>query len=145
MSIHYFLTQHCLNGFPIYGASYSTRRMGRGASGRSLSQQQVKDSFAGALVRSTYDTLGSLGEDVKQTVLFYLERDQGLTVELLPGNARALMQGLRAIFGLGSMPLEESIVNNLYRDLELGPPAEEGFAEAIEAARYIYRHKNRAS
>ena len=96
------------------------------------------------MVRSVYDTLGSLGEDVKQTVLRYMERDYGLTVSFLPISPLVLVQALRAIFGLGSMPLEQSIVSNLYRELELGPPAEEGFVEAIEAARYVYRHKNHA-
>jgi len=118
--------------------------MGREASIRSLTQQQVKDYFAGVLLKSTYETLGSLGEDVKQTVLFYLEKNYGLTVGMFPANPRGLMLGLRGIFGIGSMPLEESIVNTVYRDLELGPPAEDGFLEAIDAARYIFRHKNRA-
>ncbi|MFB0568964.1 MAG: hypothetical protein ACETV0_05050 [Nitrososphaeria archaeon] len=119
--------------------------MGREAPARSLSQQHARDFFWGALVRSVTDTLGSLGEDVKQTVLLYMERDHGLTVSFLPINPLVLVQALRAIFGLGSMPLEQSIVSNLYRELELGPPAEEGFVQAVEAARYIYRHKNHAS
>ena len=96
-------------------------------------------------MRSLHLTLETLGEDVKQTVLSYMEKDYGLASGFLSGSPMALLQALRGIFGLGSMPLEESIVGHLYRDLRRGPPAEEGFVEAIEAARYIYRHKNHVS
>lgn len=79
-----------------------------------LSRDKISE-FRGILLESIEEGLGILGESVKQTVYYYMERNNSLRKRDIPLKLDEFSLALRTIFGsVGARFIENQILRNLY-------------------------------
>lgn len=91
--------------------------------------------FRKLLAEAVEESLSSLGESPKQSILFHLENTFKIKKNEIPDKIDLFDQALRKLFGPGADFLETLIAKKLFEKAELTskgtPPEEESFAETV--------------
>ena len=109
---------------------------------RSSYLREKKKNFDEVLLEALDDALTSLGESIKHSIYFHLEKKFKLSKNEIPSRLKDLKEGLEKIFGVGAQFIEILIMKNLYK--KIGKPLEwkEGtelaFLEYVSAARKTF-------
>ncbi len=74
-------------------------------------------SFNKNLLRAIDEALNSLGESVRQSIYFHLEKEIGVSRNEIPEKLEQFQGGLKEIFGAGAQVLEISIMKNLHMQI----------------------------
>jgi len=77
-----------------------------------------------------------LGESPRKAIYYHLEKRERVKREEIPEKLDEFVEGLRAIFGSGSFLIEKSIVQELFKELEIPPPREES-NDLVESLNYV--------
>lgn len=98
--------------------------------------------FNELLLCSIDEALLALGESVKQSTYFHIEKRFMVSKEDIPENLSQFQYGLEKIFGLGARYLEILIMKNLYtkigRSLTMHKNDQLEFIKYVDAARRNY-------
>lgn len=101
-----------------------------------------KKSFEKLLSEAVDEALSTLGESVKQSIYFHLEKKFKIPKKEIPYRIDDFASGLEKIFGIGAKFIEIMIMKNLYekigQTLEWDESKELVFTEYIEAAKRSY-------
>jgi len=97
--------------------------------------------FEGALLEAVDRGLMILGESVKQTLYFHLERMSPDQKKSIADNPQAFISDLEGIFGAGAKVIEKNIVELLYSELglELREKVDYSFVDYVREARTKYQ------
>jgi hypothetical protein len=99
-----------------------------------------KTSEFNKLLASAIDeALNSLGESVKQSIYFHVERNFKLPRDKIPENLSEFQDGLEKIFGAGSQYIEILIMKNLHS--KIGGPLKMR-SKQLEFTEYVDAVKN---
>ena len=91
--------------------------------------------FDNLLLESIDDALLSLGESVRQSIYFHVERNFKVTRADIPQNLEHFQLALEKIFGLGSRYIEILIMKSLYT--KIGRPLRMDKNEQLEFIKYV--------
>ena len=108
-------------------------------------------AFRELLLEAVDSTLSSLGESVKQSVYFHLEKKFDIPKDEIPSRVGDFDKGLEKIFGVGAQFLEVLIMKKLYEEvgakgkiLKVGQGQEFNFVDYVNAIELTYfRSKER--
>ncbi len=97
--------------------------------------------FEGALLEAVDRGLMILGESVKQTLYFHLERMSPVQKKSIADNPQAFISNLEGIFGAGAKVIEKNIVEQLFSELglELEEKVDYSFVDYVKEARTKYQ------
>jgi hypothetical protein len=90
--------------------------------------------FDQLLVNAIDDALNSLGDSVKQSIYFHIEKKFNVTRNEIPENLEEFQGGLEKIFGMGAKFIEILIMKNLHSKIEV-PLAIE--SDQLEFVKYV--------
>jgi hypothetical protein len=97
--------------------------------------------FQKILVEAVDESLSSLGESPKQSILFHLENTFKIKKQEIPDKIASFDVALQKIFGPGANFLEMLIVKKLSEKTDLDvrglAPKEAGFAETVAAMKKL--------
>jgi hypothetical protein len=96
---------------------------------------QKSSDFDPLLLASIDEALLSLGESVKKSIYFHLEKNFKVTRNDIPAHLAQFQTGLEKIFGLGARFLEILIMKNLYA--KIGCPLIMEKNDDLEFAKYV--------
>ena len=98
--------------------------------------------FDPLLLESIDEALQSLGESVKISIYFHLEKNFSVHRSDIPTHLDEFQNGLEKIFGLGARFLEILIMKNLYARIEcplnIGENVQMEFVKYVESAKQSY-------
>lgn len=100
---------------------------------------EKRKAFEKLLLEAIDEALTSLGESVKQSVYYHIERKFKIAKKDIPSHLPEFMNGLKSIFGLGADFIEIIIMRKLYE--KVGQPIEWKenkelvFSEYVEAVK----------
>jgi hypothetical protein len=93
------------------------------------------------------ESLGSLGESVKQAIYFHIENESRINRKQIPENLHAFQKGLEKIFGVGAQFIEVQIMKNLHtisgNSLKVKKRSELEFIKYIDATKENYQRNIR--
>ena len=99
------------------------------------------DEFEKFLVEAIDESLSSLGESPKQSILFHLENTFKIKKQEISNNIDGFDDALKKTFGPGAHFLETLIINKLcekaYLPFKELSPQEAGFSETLLAVRRL--------
>jgi hypothetical protein len=102
---------------------------------------QLQD-FEPLLLTAIDDALMSLGESVRASIYYHLEKNFNVTRKDIPANLPQFQTALEKIFGLGARFLEILIMKNLYAKINcplvMESKEELGFVKYVESARQTF-------
>jgi len=82
--------------------------------------KKKEDTFEETLLKAIDEGLSVLGETVKDTLLFFIDKNFNLKKKDIPKKLKEFSSGLREIYGeFGSSFLEDQILKSLYKKLGL--------------------------
>lgn len=98
---------------------------------------EEEERFKHALLEAVDEGLGVLGQNVKATIYFEVEKRGSLCREEIPEKLQAFTRALREIFGVGGPVIERLIAKRLLHNLELAynERRDYGLIEYVEEAR----------
>jgi len=98
--------------------------------------------FDSLLLTAIDEALLSLGESVRTSIYYHLERNFKVTQNAIPANLPQFQTALEKIFGLGARFLEILIMKNLYAKIScplvMESKEELEFVKYVEAARQTF-------
>jgi hypothetical protein len=100
---------------------------------------EKRKAFDKLLLEAIDEALTSLGESVKQSVYYHIERKFKISKKDIPSHLQEFMNGLKSIFGLGAEFIEIITMRKLYE--KVGQPIEWKenkelvFSEYVEAVK----------
>ena len=94
----------------------------------------TKSEFDKLLVNAIDDSLNSLGESVKQSIYFHIEKKFSVARNEIPANLAKFQGGLEKIFGTGARFIEILIMKNLHSKIGLPLLME---SEQLEFVEYV--------
>lgn len=102
--------------------------------------------FDELLLSAIDETLSSLGESVKQSIYFHIEKKFNVAKDEIPQKLEEFQGGLEKIFGAGAQFIEILIMKNLYSKVGFalkiaGEKVE--FVRYVDAVREAFRKKTR--
>jgi len=106
----------------------------------------LKSSFNRILVEVVGEVINRLlGEPVASILLYHLEKDFSLRIEDIPEKPERFEYAMKDLFHESAHIIEEKIIEELYRRLDLNYRRVEGqgFAECIKEAKKLYERLHR--
>ena len=97
--------------------------------------QKPKQDFSSLLLDAIDEALLSLGESVKTSIYFHLERNFKVARTDIPTHLVEFQTGLEKIFGLGARFLEILIMKNIYGKINC--PLEVKKSDDLEFVKYV--------
>jgi len=91
--------------------------------------------FEDVLLLSIDNALKVFGETVKKMILHYLETVRSVERGQIAQQPEAFQKALEELLGTGALVVENQVVQNLYRELDLDMPEKMSFVKAVESAR----------
>lgn len=93
--------------------------------------------------------MSQMGETVKKTLSFYLEKTFNLKGDEIPRKPEEFDTAVNALLGSGASPLEASILRNLSARIDINitmviKNSEERFPESVSRAEELYLSRNRS-
>lgn len=83
-------------------------------------KRELEEEFKRCLLEAIDESMiHILGETATQSIYFHLEQDHHLKREDIPDNLEDFLFNLERIFGIGSLVIEKTIMENLYSRLSL--------------------------
>jgi len=108
--------------------------------------QRLKE-FDAVVLGAIDEALSSLGDSVRQSIYFHLERSFHIKKDEIPCRIGAFARAIEGIFGVGADMLEILIVKKLYEKIgESSAPNVSktfSFAEHVNAAESCFQQRNR--
>jgi len=106
---------------------------------------EEEERFKHVLLEAVDEGLGVLGQDVKATIYFEVEKRGSLCREEIPEKLQAFTRALREIFGVGEPVIERLIAKRLLHNLELAynERRDYGLIEYVEEAKAALRRRSR--
>jgi hypothetical protein len=103
-----------------------------------------RNDFDEMLDNAVSEALSQLGETVKQTILYYLERNFNMKPEEVPRRPTEFANALSALLGSGADPLENIIIQTLYTKIDVRitvqlPSQDTDFIDFIRRAREFHQ------
>lgn len=92
------------------------------------------DEFDELLLSAIDEALSSLGESVKQSIYFHIEKKFNVAKDKIPQKLEEFQGGLEKIFGAGAQFIEILIMKNLYSKVGLSLKID---GEQLEFVRYV--------
>lgn len=92
------------------------------------------DEFDELLLSAIDEALSSLGESVKQSIYFHIEKKFSVAKDKIPQKLEEFQGGLEKIFGAGAQFIEILIMKNLYSKVGLSLKID---GEQLEFVRYV--------
>jgi len=95
----------------------------------------LEDRFEKILLEAVDETLGTLGESVKEALYFHLETKFSVNKQTICKDPSAFSDGLERIFGIGSKFIERAIIGCICKKIKYEPNLEsenQSFAENIQ-------------
>ena len=106
-----------------------------------------QNDFDEMLDKAVSETLSQLGETVKRTILYYLERNFNLKPDEVPRRPTEFANALSALLGPGADPLENIIIQALYAKIDVKvvvqlPSQDAGFVDFVRRARNLHETRS---
>jgi len=95
----------------------------------------LENKFERILLDAVDETLGTLGESIREAVYFHLETKFSVNKQTICKDPSAFSEGLEKIFGMGAKFIEKTIVECLCKKIKYKPNPElknQSFAEKIQ-------------
>ena len=106
-----------------------------------------QSDFDEMLDNAVSETLSRLGDAVKRTILYYLERNFNLKADEVPRRPTEFANALSALLGPGTDPLEHIIIQALYAKIDVRivvqlPSQDADFVDFIRQARDLHETRS---
>lgn len=117
-----------------------------------MSKNHYRKSFSEILVESIDEALTSLGDSIKTSIYYHLEKEFMIKRQRIPYDLVGFLTALEHLFGIGSRCIELLIIKKLYEKVnnECGkinslklPVPELSFKESIEQMKLYYEDKEK--